>query len=706
MSKAVANLTQSTETITFSAQDNGETISVNITEAARGPNSVTIATASDGTANLSLNSLTFNNAPVAPVTTPGSLSWNDQEGTLDLKMKGGNVTLQVGQENVIRVVNKTGGNLTQAGFKVVRVRKATEGGAQGQRLAVVLAQGDSEFDSTDVIGVVTEDIAVNQEGFVTTFGTVNGIDTTGALYGETWVDGELLFLSPTIAGGLTKVKPTAPNHLVIVGYVQYAHQNNGKLFVKTETSYELDELHNVSITDPATGEVLAYNGTTGLWENTEISTSITTSTPANLTGYIYGDGTNVAGSTAATDLSTGSTLMARAADGSTAVEYLNVGTFTGGSPIGGYGLFTTDPTGFSGAEVSGSPSIRVGNGTHLLSFTSSGAAFASGTITTSQPLSVTQTWNAGAVTFKGIDVNITDTASASGSLLMDLRVGGTSRFSVRKDGRVSIGTATITFNGTDLSFSNPLVILHPNLSIESASAVLRMGPFPYDIFIARDAANTLAQRNGTNAQESRVYGTYTSATNFERLNLKYNGTANAFQIGTEKGTGGGVARPLEFQTDGTTRMTIGASGGLTIASGGSIATSGGGGIAVGNLSVFSNNISFADWNASYRWTSGTAFAHNSSTRSPRIVFGSTEILEIGGSTASFPALKRSSAILQARLADDSAYTTIDAQHRLQGTAPASAAATGTAGDIRYDADYIYICTATNTWKRAALATWP
>jgi hypothetical protein len=78
---------------------------------------------------------------------------------------------------------------------------------------------------------------------------------------------------------------------------------------------------------------------------------------------------------------------------------------------------------------------------------------------------------------------------------------------------------------------------------------------------------------------------------------------------------------------------------------------------------------------------------------------------VGGTTSSFPALKRSSEILQARLADDSAYTTIDAQHRLQGTAPANATATGTAGDIRYDADYIYICTATNTWKRASIATW-
>jgi hypothetical protein len=80
-------------------------------------------------------------------------------------------------------------------------------------------------------------------------------------------------------------------------------------------------------------------------------------------------------------------------------------------------------------------------------------------------------------------------------------------------------------------------------------------------------------------------------------------------------------------------------------------------------------------------------------------------LQFGGTTSSFPALKRDSATLQVRLADDSAYSVLDAQLRAQGAAPATTGATGTAGDIRYDADYIYVCTATNTWKRVAIATW-
>lgn len=42
---------------------------------------------------------------------------------------------------------------------------------------------------------------------------------------------------------------------------------------------------------------------------------------------------------------------------------------------------------------------------------------------------------------------------------------------------------------------------------------------------------------------------------------------------------------------------------------------------------------------------------------------------------------------------------------LASNAPASAGATGSAGQIAWDADYIYICVATNTWKRVAIATW-
>ena len=49
----------------------------------------------------------------------------------------------------------------------------------------------------------------------------------------------------------------------------------------------------------------------------------------------------------------------------------------------------------------------------------------------------------------------------------------------------------------------------------------------------------------------------------------------------------------------------------------------------------------------------------------------------------------------------------NSQYKLSAlnTAPASATATGTLGEIRIDANYIYVCTATNVWKRTPLTTW-
>jgi hypothetical protein len=201
----------------------------------------------------------------------GVMRWNDTDGTVDLGLKGGNVTLQVGQEQVLRVVNKTGADLLEAQYRAVRIRLVSEGGAQGQRLAVVLAQGNNDPDSTTTIGIVTETITNNQEGFITTSGEVRGINTTGSLQGETWADGDILYLSPTIAGAITKVKPTAPNHSLTLGYVVYAHINNGKIFVKVDNGYELGELHDVYVPTPSNNDGIFWNTANLRYQNNSIA---------------------------------------------------------------------------------------------------------------------------------------------------------------------------------------------------------------------------------------------------------------------------------------------------------------------------------------------------------------------------------------------------------------------------------------------------
>lgn len=220
-----------------------------------------------GEFGLLTGNIELDNTPTNIPTTAGSIYWNDADGTADLILKGGNVKLQLGQEQVIRVVNKTATNvnLLESNYQAVRVT-----GAQGQRLKVDLAQATNDILSAETIGLVTETINNNQEGFITTSGLVRNINTTGSLQGETWADGDILYLSPTVAGRITKAKPTAPNHLVVIGYVIHAHATQGSIFVKVDNGYELDELHNVKITTPLNNESLVYNSTLEVWENKSI----------------------------------------------------------------------------------------------------------------------------------------------------------------------------------------------------------------------------------------------------------------------------------------------------------------------------------------------------------------------------------------------------------------------------------------------------
>lgn len=181
--------------------------------------------------------------------------WNDSIGTLETTLKGGNVVLKHGRDLFERVVNKTGIQLTKAAYQAVRVSTA-----QGQRLGVALAQANNDNNSADTIGLVVETIDNNQEGMIYVVGEIDGINTTGSLQSETWADGDVLYLSPTTAGRITNVKPTAPQHLVVIGYVVYAHATQGKIYVKVMNGFELGELHDVDTTGATNGQVLKYNG--------------------------------------------------------------------------------------------------------------------------------------------------------------------------------------------------------------------------------------------------------------------------------------------------------------------------------------------------------------------------------------------------------------------------------------------------------------
>jgi hypothetical protein len=144
------------------------------------------------------------------------------------------------------------------------------------------------------------------------------------------------------------------------------------------------------------------------------------------------------------------------------------------------------------------------------------------TVTVSEPiLDLAQTWNAGGVTFTALKLNVTSTASAAASLLMDLQVAAASKFNVDKVGNVVVpGTSSIGSPGCTIQFDATTAMGINNgtngLSINAGGVLTFNTSGLSDLKLQRDAADTLAQRRGTNAQVLRWYKTFTDSSNYER----------------------------------------------------------------------------------------------------------------------------------------------------------------------------------------------
>lgn len=160
------------------------------------------------------------------------------------------------------------------------------------------------------------------------------------------------------------------------------------------------------------------------------------------------------------------------------------------------------------------------------------------TVTTSKPLlDLSQTWNASAVTFTALKLNVTFTAAQGASLLMDLQNGGASRFSISQGGNVTIGNGgAITLNGGG-GVTSSGTIAGQILQVQSGGNIQISNGSDFSAKIYRDSSqNGIAIRADTTAQSLRVYNTFTDASNYERASLIW--SSNVFYLKAENaGTG-------------------------------------------------------------------------------------------------------------------------------------------------------------------------
>jgi hypothetical protein len=211
----------------------------------------------------------------APPQEEGVLYYSDDDKTLNLY--NDSIPVSLGEEQVVRGVNTTSNTITK-GQAVYLV--AAGGGDQFPGFNLSIA--NSEATSKSMIGLAAHDIAPNNKGWAISFGKLVGVDTNSYNVGDT------LYLSPQTSGGLTGVKPYAPEHMVTVGtVVRQGNSSNGVVFVSPKNGFELDELHNVAAQSPASGNLLRYDG--NLWQSTGLSindlSDVDTQTVSPISGY-------------------------------------------------------------------------------------------------------------------------------------------------------------------------------------------------------------------------------------------------------------------------------------------------------------------------------------------------------------------------------------------------------------------------------------
>jgi hypothetical protein len=370
-------------------------------------------TLSDVGALQNVNEINFDTTPSGVVGGAGSLAWNSSEGTLDLVMKGGNVTQHIGEETFYTARNATGSTIAKG---VPVYASGVTAGSNRIEISPMIANGT--IDELRFVGITAESISNGVNGLVTEFGYIRNINASGAPYGQTWAVGDIIYVSPTTAGQLTNVIPVAPNVKIVVAIVINADNNFGVLLVRPTAYPQIENLSNVNISTVTGGDLLVYDGTDARWENAAQST-ITAGRAANIAGGAAGSLPYQSGANTTTFLAAGS-------DGQ--VLKLASGVPTWSSDASGVSIVDDTTT----------------NATRYLTFTSA----TTGNITTENVSSTKLQYNPSTGT-------LSSTVFATNTVNEETSGSGVTIDSVLlKDNKVT--TSELTVNGNNISATNSL----------------------------------------------------------------------------------------------------------------------------------------------------------------------------------------------------------------------------------------------------------
>lgn len=203
-----------------------------------------------------------------PSAVEGQTFYDDNEKAVTLQTDVVGFSHNLGQELVIRVINKTGVTISNGKVCYQSGTDATSG-----RPTIALALADA-FETSHNLGIATTDIENNSEGFVTVSGKVNGIDTSS------FTAGDELYLSDTVAGDIVNVPPVIASRIasalvidasvgsIIIGLEDHQVFQTGIGFMQGQVPASKEYITSVTpltIDDYSTeaGELITTNTTTG-----------------------------------------------------------------------------------------------------------------------------------------------------------------------------------------------------------------------------------------------------------------------------------------------------------------------------------------------------------------------------------------------------------------------------------------------------------
>jgi hypothetical protein len=166
---------------------------------------------------------------------------------------------------VTTVYNNSGVTITKGSVVYINGRHSSN------LPTVALAQANNEENSYKTFALVADDITNNHSGLVIQAGNITGLN----LPTSSFTDGDIVYLSPSVAGGLTITKPLAPSHICKLGSVTRAHPTQGSIEIKIENGWQLDELSDVTIPlVPADSVLLQFSRVDSLWHDVTINNAI------------------------------------------------------------------------------------------------------------------------------------------------------------------------------------------------------------------------------------------------------------------------------------------------------------------------------------------------------------------------------------------------------------------------------------------------